>query len=199
MKEGKCSICNKKTEKLWVLNTAIYDDLDLSEQGVRADICERCATDVSEVVNYLKKTSKMPAPTQTKRPVEIKSQYKSAEPTKQENKEPVVKKEKEKPESEFKKYDPRPQLSRGFAQNAFLKELHHNKEKIEILGMDNEVWKGKIEAYDEFSLVIRTKYGKELVFKHAIKSIKPACEEKEVEVFKKLDDSVRSVPPVLPH
>jgi len=201
MKENNCQICGKETEELWALNTAMYNSLELSEQGVKVKICERCAADIGEVVNQLKKLNQKPYKTQMQKSFDkANEEKKPIETHRQELKKPPAKKDTKKIESETDKPISAPQRSKGFAQNEFLKKLHHSQKESEILGIGNEVWKGTLEAYDDYSLVLKTKYGTELIFKHAIKCIKPAKKDlKEKEVFKQLDSSVRSFSQILPH
>ncbi|MDO8885636.1 RNA chaperone Hfq [Candidatus Oleimmundimicrobium sp.] len=181
MKEGNCQICGKKTEKLWVLNTAMYDNLELTKQRIRADICEKCAADIGEVVNRLKKLSQEPDSNRMQKAFnEAMAKKKLSEPSQKEPETPQVKKDEKKPEpktTEKPETRYQPQRNKGFAQNEFLKTIHHSQEEIEILGVGNEIWRGTLNAYDDYSLVLKTKSGKELIFKHAIKSVKPAKKE----------------------
>ena len=119
MKEGKCQICGKNTEKLWVLNTAMYDNLELAKQRIRADICEKCAADIGEVVNRLKKFSQESNSTRMQKAFnEAITKKNVSEPPQKKTGAPQATKDEKKIEHKAEeRSEIRPQRSKGCAQN----------------------------------------------------------------------------------
>lgn len=65
--------------------------------------------------------------------------------------------------------------SRGEVQNSFLNSLIEQKKLVQVEAAEGIGWRGYIKNYDDFSLLIvgEQTQEEELVFKHAVKSIKP--------------------------
>lgn len=65
--------------------------------------------------------------------------------------------------------------SRGQTQNSFLNNLIEQEKLVQIESVEGIGWRGYLKNYDDFSILIISEQTKEeeLIFKHAVKSIKP--------------------------
>jgi len=155
MKSGKCSICEKESKGLWLLNLSQIDSLKPIEgKNVRQSVCEDCAGKVNEAVSVLNKA-------------DMKSMKKAFD--KAGIKQAGNKKEQSvasKPNGNNPKSD---------MQNDFLSKIIKDKTLVQLDAVEGIGWRGFIKKYDNFSIIVEGQSGdrEELIFKHAVKSIKP--------------------------
>ncbi len=151
MENGTCTICKKETDNLWLINLAQIDSFEF-EQGknIRQRLCEDCAVTVNEVVKDLSNGNSM-----------AKAFNKAG--LKNQNKETVKTVTKTKAGS------------RAETQNTFLGHLLNSNRLVQIEATEGIGWRGYIKSFDDFSLMISNEGDQKeiLIFKHAIKSIKP--------------------------
>lgn len=147
MKEGTCSLCKKDTTNLWLINLAEIDSLKFYDgKNVSKDVCSDCAAMIHKTVNSLENGNK-------------------------EKKDNTMLKENDKSTS----------LAYGSGngqakvQDSYLQKLVKDKRSVHIEAIEGIGWRGILKSYDEVSIIISDEKEKkeELVFKRAIKSIKP--------------------------
>ena len=155
MKSGKCAICEKESKGLWLLNLAQIDSLKLIEgKNVRQSVCEDCAGKINEAVSVLNKADV----------TSMKKAFDKAgvKPTDNKKERPVA----TKPNGSRQKSD---------IQNDFLSKIIKDKSLVQLDAVEGIGWRGFIKKYDNFSIIVEGESGdrEELIFKHAVKSIKP--------------------------
>jgi len=151
LENGTCTICEKKSDNLWLINLAQIDSFEIDEgKNIRQRLCEDCAVTVNKAVMALSNGNSM-----------AKAFNKAG--LKNQNKETVKTVIKTKTGS------------RAETQNAFLDQLINRNRLVQIEATEGIGWRGYVKSFDDFSLMISNEGDQKeiLIFKHAIKSIKP--------------------------
>jgi len=146
MKDGICAICSKETNNLWLFNLAQIDSLvPIEGKNIRQNVCDECVSKINEAVISLSNKTAMG---NALNKVGIQSSHQAN------NKEPMA---------EYKNI-----------QNQFLAGLIKNNTLIQVDAIEGIGWRCHIKSFDNFSLIVLNEQDEEeLVFKHAIKSIRP--------------------------
>ncbi len=155
MKSGKCTICEKESKGLWLLNLAQIDSLKPIEgKNVRQSVCEDCAGKINEAVSVLNKADM----------TSMKKAFDKASVKPVDNR-------KEQPSSS----KPNGSHQKGDMQNDFLSKIIKDKTLVQLDAVEGIGWRGFIKKFDNFSIIVVGENGdrEELIFKHAVKSIKP--------------------------
>ncbi len=155
MKSGKCTICSKESKELWLLNLAQIDSLKPIEgKNIRQSVCEDCVDIVNQAVGILNKADA----------TSMKKAFDKAG-----IKQTGVKKEKLAPGKI------NGNSAKSDMQNDFLSKTIKENILVQVDAIEGIGWRGYIRKYDNFAILIEGEAGStgEMIFKHAVKSIKP--------------------------
>lgn len=147
-------MCGQESNGLWLLNLAKIDNLSVIKgKNIRRSVCEDCVERLNQVVDELGNGTSMERAF-SKAGVAPKNPMPNQSINRHRNNKIMIKDD---------------------IQNEFFESLIKEKKLVQVEAVEGIGWRGYLQKFDNFSLILIVEQTEtiELIFKHAIKSIKP--------------------------